>query len=242
MQKETIGDCELYLGDCLEVMPTLGKVDAVVTSPPYNIGNTHHTGNVRTSHYSDDMPEQEYQDWQIDILNAMNSTHVFYNHKNRIKDGLMITPYEWILKSKWGVKQEIVWRNGGQNFDPCRFYPMTERIYWLADSPKAKGVNTGSWNDYVDWQPVKVKEEHGRQFPVDYPRTMLQFCGAESCLDPFMGSGTTGVACAEMGRKFIGIELEPKYFDIACRRIEEAYRQPDMFISAAKKPQQDSFV
>lgn len=57
-------------------------------------------------------------------------------------------------------------------------------------------------------------------------------------LDPFMGSGTTGVACVKLGRKFIGIELEPKYFDIACKRIEQAYKQPDMFIEQPKKAEQ----
>ena len=242
MRKEVIGNCELYLGDCLEIMPTLGKVDAVVTSPPYNIGNTHHTGSVRTSHYSDDMPEEKYQDWQIDVLNAMNCTQVFYNHKNRIKNGLQISPYEWLLKSKWGIKQEIVWRNGGQNFDSCRFYPMTERIYWLADNPSVKGNNTGSWNDFVDWQPVKVKEEHGRQFPVEYPKTMLQFSGAQSCLDPFMGSGTTGVACVKLGRKFIGIEISEKYFDVACKRIQDAVDRPDMFIAPTVKATQEKML
>lgn len=64
---------------------------------------------------------------------------------------------------------------------------------------------------------------------------------AGTVLDPFMGSGTTGVACAKMGRKFIGIEIEPKYFDIACKRIEEAYKQPDMFVELPKKAEQINF-
>ena len=64
----------------------------------------------------------------------------------------------------------------------------------------------------------------------------------ESVIDPFMGSGTTGVACVKLGRKFIGIELDPTYFDIACKRIEEAYRQPDMFIAPPPKPVQDKLI
>ena len=63
-----------------------------------------------------------------------------------------------------------------------------------------------------------------------------------AALDPFMGSGTTGVACAKLGRKFIGIEIEPKYFDIACRRIEQAYAQPDMFIEPAPKAVQEAML
>ncbi len=65
---------------------------------------------------------------------------------------------------------------------------------------------------------------------------------AETILDPLMGSGTTGVACAKLGRNFIGIEIEPKYFDIACKRIEQAYDQPDMFIEQPKKAEQLAFV
>lgn len=64
----------------------------------------------------------------------------------------------------------------------------------------------------------------------------------ETILDPFMGSGTTGVACVKLGRKFIGIELDEKYFDIACRRIEESYKQPDMFIEPPAKIKQESFI
>ena len=64
----------------------------------------------------------------------------------------------------------------------------------------------------------------------------------KTILDPFMGSGTTGVACAKLGRKFIGIEIEPKYFDIACRRIEAAYAQPDMFVPAPQPAKQEALL
>ncbi len=226
---EKIGDATLYLGDCLEILPTLGKVDAVVTSPPYNLGDIHHTGSVRTSHYKDSLNETDYQAWQIKVLDSINSEHVFYNHKNRIRDGIQITPYEWLLKTKWIVKQELVWRNGGQNFDKIRFFPSTERIYWLANSAGVSGSNESSWTDLHYWPPVKVQREHGRQYPVEMPEMCIQFSQAGMVLDVFMGSGTTGVACANLGRKFIGIEKEPKYFDIACERIEAAYAQGRLF-------------
>ena len=227
--EEIIGNARLICADCLEILPTLPKVDVVITSPPYNIGNIHHTGNIRAFHYQDDMPEEKYQTWQVSVLDTCKASHLFYNHKNRIRLGKQITPYEWLLRTRWVIKQEIVWRNGGQNFDPCRFYPMTERIYWLAETIDAKGNNSGSWTDYVSWEPVKVQPEHGRQFNVKFPETMITFVNAQSVLDPFMGSGTTGVACMNLGCKFIGIEIERKYFDIACERIEQAQKQQRLF-------------
>jgi len=229
MKKEIIGDATLYLGDCLEILPTLDKVDAVITSPPYNIGDIHHTNKVRTHHYPDSMPEQEYQLWQIDVLDSICATHLFYNHKNRIKDGLQITPYEWLLKTKWKIKQELVWRNRSPNMDKIRFFPQTERIYWLAESSGEVIDNQDNLTDVFLWPPVRVQQEHGRQFNIKFPETMLRACNARTALDPFMGSGTTGVACMNLGRKFIGIEIEERYFQIACERIDQAQRQGKLF-------------
>jgi site-specific DNA-methyltransferase (adenine-specific)/modification methylase len=82
-----------------------------------------------------------------------------------------------------------------------------------------------------------------RDHPTQKPIAVMEWClsflpDCQTILDPFMGSGTTGVACAKLGRKFIGIEIEPRYFDIACKRIEDAYKQPDLFIEPPKKPEQ----
>ena len=125
---------DLYNGDCLEVMRELPdeSVDLIITSPPYNLGKTHHTGNKRFksySEYNDNMPEELYQRWQIEVLQECfrilkPSGSMFYNHKNRIKKGVQITPYEWLLKTDFVIKQEIVWQNGSQNFDKIRFYPI----------------------------------------------------------------------------------------------------------------------
>ena len=135
---------DLRQGDCLEVMKDIpdGSVDLIITSPPYNLGNTHHTGGNRFKpydKYNDDMKESDYQDWQVEVLNECfrilkDDGSILYNHKNRISKGVQITPYQWILKTDFLVKQEIVWQNGSQNFDKIRFYPFTERIYWLAKS------------------------------------------------------------------------------------------------------------
>ena len=230
---------ELHLGDCLEVMRGMAdkSVDAVITSPPFNLGNDHHTGNNRHNPYDDSMPESEYQAWQIAILDELwrilsDSGSVFYQHKNRIKNGIQITPYQWILRTKLIVKQELVWRNGSQNFDKIRFYPQTERVYWLAKSAETKIYNAINAHDTFTWKAVGTGAVHTRAFPVDFPTEMIEcLIDADTILDPFMGSGTTGVACVQTGRNFIGIEIDPTYFAIAERRIAEAQMQPRLEVA-----------
>ena len=223
---------ELIQGDCLEKMKDIpdGSVDLVLTSPPYNLGNTHHTGNKRHKAYEDNLSEKEYQEWQAEILKECfrvlsNEGSLIYNHKNRIKNGIQITPYEWILKTDFIIKQELVWFNGSQNFDKIRFYPMTERIYWLAKSPKTKLFNAINHHDLFgrdEWKAVGTKGNHTRAFPEKMVSDfLLCFPDAQLVLDPFMGSGTTGVACKNFNRNFIGIELDPEYFKIAEKRINE---------------------
>lgn len=227
---------QLYQGDCLEVMKTLPDecVDLIITSPPYNLGKNHHTGNNKFksySEYNDDMPEPLYQQWQIEVLRECfrilkPTGSLFYNHKNRIKNGSQITPYEWLLKTDFVIKQEIVWQNGSQNFDKIRFYPMTERVYWLAKSPDTKMHNVINHHDFftrAEWQPVGTKGEHKRAYPVKMCEDIIAcFDGAETIFDPYMGSGTTGVAALKAGRNFIGIELDNTYFQLAQKRLSES--------------------
>jgi site-specific DNA-methyltransferase (adenine-specific) len=236
--------CKLYLGDCIEYMKTMsaGGVDVVITSPPFNLGNNHHTGNARHNPYNDDLPEEEYQEWQINILKECyrilsDDGSLFYQHKNRIKNGKQITPYEWLLKSNFVIKQELVWRNGGQNFDKIRFYPQTERVYWLSKTPDTRIYNLINAHDIFSWNAVGISAEHTRAFPVEFPLQMLTCLpNAHTIFDPFMGSGTTGVACVQLGRNFIGCEIDPKYYAIAEKRIHNATLQPQLF-SAEKQPQ-----
>lgn len=214
------------------------SVDLVVTSPPYNLGNTHHTGDIRHKAYDDNLPEEEYQQWQIEVLNEIyrvlkSDGSVIYNHKNRIKNGEQITPYEWLLKTPFIIKQEIVWFNGSQNFDKIRFYPMTERIYWLAKDKKTVLYNTINHHDLFnkdEWQPEGTSKEHKRAFPVRFAEDMIIcFPQAKIILDPFLGSGTTAIAAHNTGRRFIGIEKEPKYVEIARKRVEQAQAQQSLF-------------
>lgn len=230
VKKENV---KLYCGDCLEVMKKISSksVDLIITSPPYNLGNLHHTGAKRHKTYKDNLPESEYQKFQIDVIKEFyrilkDTGSLIYNHKNRIKKGVQITPYEWLLKTEFIVKQEIVWFNRSQNFDKIRFYPMTERIYWLAKSPKTKLFNAINHHDLFttsDWKAVGTKGPHTRAFPekmvLDF---LLCFPEAKTIFDPFMGSGTTGSAAVLSGRDFIGIEKDKTYFEIAKSRIEAA--------------------
>ncbi len=218
-------------GDCLEVMKNIPdkSIDLVFTSPPYNLGNNHHTGNKKTQAYNDNLPENEYQELQVKVLNECfrilkDEGSLIYNHKNRIKNGVQITPYEWLLKTQFIVKQELVWFNGSQNFDKIRFYPMTERIYWLAKSPKTKLFNAINHHDLFDkreWKAVGTKGTHTRAFPEKMVEDILKcFPDAEIILDPFAGSGTTGVACKNLNRNYILIEKEPEYIEIINKRLQ----------------------
>ena len=222
---------KLINDDCLKVLPTLeeSSVDLIITSPPYNLGNNHHTGNKQHKAYNDNLPEAEYQEQQLQFLNECfkvlkETGSLIYNHKNRIKKGRQLSPYEWIFKSNFIVKQEIVWVNRSQNFDKMRFYPFTERLYWLTKKPETKlfnAINHYDVFDWKEWKPVGTKGNHTRAFPEKMVEDILKcFPNAKIVLDPYMGSGTTGIACKNLNREFIGIELDKTYFDIASKRID----------------------
>jgi len=223
---------KLINDDCLKVLPTLeeSSVDLIITSPPYNLGNNHHTGNKQHKAYNDNLPEAEYQEQQLQFLNECfkllkETGSLIYNHKNRIRKGRQLSPYEWIFKSNFVVKQEIVWVNRSQNFDKMRFYPFTERLYWLTKKPETKlfnAINHYDVFDWKEWKPVGTKGNHTRAFPEKMVEDILKcFPNAEVVLDPYMGSGTTGVAAKNLNRDFIGIELDEKYFNIASERIND---------------------
>jgi site-specific DNA-methyltransferase (adenine-specific) len=219
----------IYHGDCREILPTLPDeiIDLTLTSPPYNLGNDHHTGSKRHNSYDDNMPEPEYQEWQRDILDVIFSKtspqgSLLYNHKNRIKSGLAITPYSWLLKTKWLLKQEIVWFNRSQNFDKVRFYPMTERVYWMAKSPKTILSNTINHHDLFEWAAEGTSGSHTRAFPTQMAIDLVScFPDAKTILDPFAGSGTTLVAAKILGRKAIGCELDERWCELAARRLQQ---------------------
>lgn len=221
MEPVVIGGCTLYCGDCLEILPTLGKVDAVVTDPPYGIDYGRAGGFNATHGWG---PWRENCEWDKDrpardVFDAMRSI----SRHQIIWGGNYFTDY-LPPSMHW-----IIWDKGQREFSLADFevaWGSQKRAARIIDCPRGRAVKDGK--EHPTQKPLEVMVRCLQELP-DNCRTIL---------DPFMGSGTTGVACVKLGRKFVGIEIEPRYFDIACRRIEEAYRQPDMFIERPAKPEQ----
>lgn len=231
---------KIYNESNLETMSRMPDnfVDLTVTSPPYNLGELHHTGNNTFQAYdiyNDNIDENEYQILQIKVLNEIHRItkdggSIMYNHKNRIKNGKQITPYEWILKTKWIIKQEIVWFNGSQNFDKCRFYPMTERIYWLSKAIKTDFINTINQHDLIKDVAEGTDKIHKRSFPIKLAQRLIMcFPNSKLIFDPYMGSGTTAIVAIKENKSYIGSEISKEYCDIAEKRIKPYLNQVKLF-------------
>lgn len=231
---------KIYCESNLETMAKMPDnfIDLTITSPPYNLGKKHHTrGKVFDAYdtYVDDLEEIDYQQKQIEMLNELfrvtkNGGSVMYNHKNRIKNGIQISPYEWLTKTKWTIKQEIVWFNGSSNFDKCRFYPMTERIFWLSKGIETDFINNINQHDLIKDTAEGTNKEHKRAFPVKLAqRFIMCFPNAQIVFDPYMGSGTTAIASIKEKRNYLGSEISKNYFDSANKRISNHTAQQELF-------------
>ena len=207
--KQVIGNATLYLGDCLEILPTLGKVDAVVTDPPYGMGFQSNYRLQRHDKIAGD--DSGYLLRAICDTPAKHSRYVFSRW-----DVMPCEPKSCItwVKNNWSMGD--LKHEHARQTEVILFWPGTEHV-WVGQRPR----------DVVYSQRTK-NEEHPTEKPV-YLMEQIVGWTAGVVLDPFMGSGTTGVACMNLKRKFIGIEIEPKYFDIACERIENAQRQQSLF-------------
>lgn len=209
-----------------------------ITSPPYNLGEKHHTGNKSFKAYNsyiDNLPEDEYQEIQIKTLNELyrvtkEGGSLMYNHKNRIRKGKQISPYEWLLKTDWVIKQEVVWFNRSQNFDKCRFYPMTERIYWLSKSTDTDFLNEINSHDILKDLPVGTDKEHKRAFPLSLAEKLIScFPNSKVVCDIYNGSGTTTLAAHNQKKIFIGCELDKDYYEASIKRIKNHIAQQRLF-------------
>lgn len=230
-REEIIGDCRLILGDCREVLPTLGKVDAVVTDPPYGIKRDKGFEDfggfgapIARRRYEQDNWDSERPSEEVFalLLSAAKSAIIFGG--NFFTDYLPVNGH-WIVWDKL---------NTMPTFGDCE-------LAWTNIPRKSVKKVTVEYNGLIG-------KEESRHHPTQKPVAVMRWCldalpkPADSILDPFMGSGTTGVACAKAGKTFIGIEREPSYFEIACRRISEAYKQPDMFIERPPEPKQEALI
>ena len=199
----------LYLGDCREILPTLGKVDAIVTDPPYGLGDWNNRGSNAGGPFDSSIT----QAWDVGI-SSDDITAIRAQSKYQILWGA-----NYFLDSLPRSKQMFVWNKGIRNmhFNDCE-------IAWCNQWREACRV--------FDLSPSGLEKHH----PTQKPLALMKWCierlppDARTILDPFMGSGTTGVAAVKLGRKFTGIELNQKYFDISCRRISDALDRPDFFI------------
>lgn len=235
----TIRDCTLYLGDCLEVLPTLGKVDAVVTDPPWEntffdskslsdettqckrlrsgigpIGDFH-----QWASYSDSLSNwlsacdklTDSQFWFLSSKSLPFVAHLFKGFQifAAVKNFSQMTPNR--LPNCWDVA--FVKHGDGE-------YLGYGRNWFLCNTAGMLAQRTG--------HPTPRTE--------DVMQYVVGMFNWPIIIDPFMGSGTTGVACVNLGRKFIGIEIEPKYFDIACKRIEKAYQDQAILDLAEPEP------
>lgn len=237
---EIIGDATLYLGDCLEILPTLGKVDAVVTDPPYGVGVKY--GNA----YNDRRPD--YWDWLRERIAAARAIAPLVVFTHRVAALRELNDWDWT--AVWNKPGAFGARVGNScvlpHWEPIFLYGIhktgvqtnyaSDVITCNPEPAKAgiQGIGREKWDGEFMSHPCPKPISLYRQFLTTYAQNAVVVC------DPFMGSGTTGIACAKLGRKFIGIEIEPKYFDIACKRIEEAYKQPDMFIERPAPVKQEA--
>jgi len=228
-----LSEYKFYQGDCMDVMDELIQsgitVDAIVTSPPYNIGNMRSDQTKHGTYANNNMKEDEYQAWQVEFLNKCYqilspSGSLFYNHKVRILNGKAIHPLEWLFRSDFILKQEVTWNmKKGANCDKMRFFPWSERVYWMTKDSKTQLYNQKCLTDVWDCVPTANRKDTGHiaVMPEQIALNCLEALDDGLVLDPFMGSGTTGVACKKLGRKFIGIELDNNYFSMAKERIEQ---------------------
>jgi len=221
---ETIGDATLYLGDCREILPTLERVDAVVTDPPYGIGEAAGANASRGKlAVAKDYGNAAWDDTPVDT--SLMASVVAAGRWSVIFGG---NYYQLPPTSCWLVWDKL---NGDNDFADCE-------LAWT-NLPKAVRRIRYMWNGMLK-APGETRGDHPTQKPIGVMSWCLQQlpAGVKSVCDPFMGSGTTGVACVKAGLQFVGIEREPVHFATACKRIEEAWKQPRLFEEPVPKPEQ----
>jgi len=220
MRKEIIGDATLYLGDCMEIMKDMPdkSVDAVVTDPPY--GAMTHSGSL----VDIDFHEIKNLFFLNEILRINEKWGLCFTEIEMLGDFKAVCGESWIRAGVWDRVVNMPQMSGDRPAQGAEGVAIFHR-------PGRKSWNGGGKAAFWRHKVERGQKEHPTQKPKALIRELVSLFSAQWDLvfDPFMGSGTTGVACMELGRKFIGIEIEPKYFDIACKRIDAADRQGKLF-------------
>lgn len=275
MKEERIGSHRLILGDCLEVMPTLGNVDAVVTSPPYDglrdygasfggvdcvsvikqIASMLSDGGVCVWNVADQMVNgsetgSSFRQALAGIEAGLNLHDTMIYEKAQAFGGsnrAYLHAFEYVFILSQGSPRAFNPLKDKKNARPGfeslmkggRRKDGTLPDRHIKETPEL-GKRTNVWRYGVGGE----KNEHPAVMPYQLCADHLASWSnpGDTTLDPFMGSGTTGVACQKLGRAFIGIELDPEYFAIACKRVDEAMRQPDLFVEPIAKPVQEQLL
>ena len=246
VKEERIGDCRLILGDCLEVMPLLGRVDAVVTDPPYELSSI----GPGASHFGVSLAKFNGANYKA-IVNGLDYIKLF--------DGLGVIQHPmngFVFCSNKQVSNLM---------SECERRGLsTTLLVWHKTNaaPFANGVWRGDIEYIVHYRgkgatfnggatdktkvlphPIVIDAAHPTVKPQKIIQRLIRNCSdiGDTILDPFMGSGTTLVACAKLGRRGVGIELDPDYFEIACKRVQAAYDQPDLFVAPPAPAKQEGF-
>lgn len=217
IREERIGGQRLILGDCTQIMPQLEKVDLVLTDPPYGIGMS--GGNVGYKGFNN-LARKEW-----DNEPAIDAVH-------------------WIAGSG---QPFIIWGGNYFGLPPTRCYLVWDKGAGFKGRSYAESELAWTSLDAnartFTYDPLARGDYKGKQHPTQKPVALMEWClgflpAAQTILDPFCGSGTTLVACQRMGKQGTGIERDPDYFEVMCRRVDEATRQPDLFIAPTVKPTQ----
>lgn len=247
--KEVIGDCVLYLGDCIDVLPTINNIDAVVTDPPYGF-----EFNGKIGYSAGCMSDSRtLRDGNVFKEKGFGKLPVFRGMTLNQKTKLINFHEQWLSKCKgalviafsatktmhlllsasdrqgFEITDVGCWKySTGMRKKRTLYQPQIEPFAILYGG-KLRMNCDGVGGNVLSYEKPNKKNGHPTQKPLELMKELIRVVPSETIIDPFMGSGTTGVASIQMSRKFIGIERDPEYFDIACKRIYDFYKQGNLF-------------
>ena len=229
--KKVIGDCTLYNADCVDVLSLISTVDAVVTDPPYGINQD--KGFSGSSGFGGSGGKPIHRKKYFGVWDNVRPTKKIFDLILSYKKNCIIFGGNYFTDILPVGKHWLVWdkKNTMPTFSDCE-------LAWTNINKKSVKLLTYEYNGVLGKREKRV---HPTQKPYEVMRWCIEKLPKPNSIifDPFMGSGTTGVACAKLGKKFIGVELDPNYFQIACQRIEKAYQEPDLFVSPPTEIKQE---
>jgi site-specific DNA-methyltransferase (adenine-specific) len=245
---ETIGAATLYLGDCRALLPQLPAVDLVITDPPYSSGaRTDSERQVRGAM----LRSMEDQDWfSHDAMTTWGFSwfirSVFFDLRQKLPEGAHVyvfidwrqTPnvYGMLEACGFRVNHCLVWAK--THFGMGTYWRnQHENIVFASNGMPADMLDRGMGSVLTCTNVSPSTRVHPTEKPIDLLGAIIRATPGQTIFDPFMGSGSTGVAALKAGRRFVGCEINPTHFETACRRMREVVQQPDMFVKEAKPTQ-----